>query len=80
VETHPPDDETARGTRLRRQRQEAEILRLLSSPQLHRAADLTHEHMAEFPDDDHVRRRVIAALNASADPNLRRRADEFLAP
>ena len=80
VEPQPADDDTTPGIHPRRQRQQAEILRLLSRQQLHRAADLSHEHMAEFPDDHLVRRRVMAALNASADPRLRRRAGEFLAP
>ncbi len=71
-------DDSAPGTRRRRQRQQAEILRLLAAQQLHRAADLAHEHLAEFPDDHHVQRSVIAALNASADPQLERRAGEFL--
>ena len=79
VEPPPSDDDTPPGVHPRRQRQQAEILRLLSRQQLHRAADLTHEHLAEFPNDDHVRRSVMAALDASSDPRLRRRARELLA-
>ena len=71
-------DDSAPCTRRRRQRQQAEILRLLAAQQLHRAADLAHEHLAEFADDHHVQRSVIAALNASADPQVERRAGEFL--
>jgi hypothetical protein len=63
----------------RDRRQQAQIFRLVSERELHRAADLSHVHLAEFPDDDHVRRSVMAALGASADPHLRRRAGEFLA-
>jgi hypothetical protein len=79
VEPRPPGDGTTPGIHCRRQRQHEEILRLLSAQELHRAADLAHEHLAELP-DDHVRLSVIAALDASEDPDLRRRASEFLAP
>jgi hypothetical protein len=71
------DDDTTPGGHSRRRRQQAEILRLLASQHLHRAADLAHEHLAEFPDDHHVQHSVIAALNTSADPHLQRRAGEF---
>jgi len=36
--------------------------------------------MAEFPDDDDLRCDVIAALDISADPSLRRRIGEFHTP
>jgi hypothetical protein len=81
VEPHPSDDDDATpGIDPRRRRQQAEILRLVVTQQLHRAADLSHEHLAEFPGDYHIRRNVMAALDASADPHLRRRSGEFLAP
>ena len=73
------DDDTSPGINPRRQRQHAEILRLLAAQQLHRAADLAHEHLAEFADDHHIRRSVTAALRASADPSVQRRAGEFVA-
>ena len=79
VDPQRSDDDTASGTQPRRLRQQAEILRLLAAQQLHRAADLTHEHLAEFADDHHIRRTLTAALNASADPHLQRRAGEFVA-
>jgi len=79
VEPSPSDDGATPDRDRRRQRQHAEILRLLSTQQLHRAADLTHEHLAELPDDD-VRLSVIAALDASEDPDLRRRVSEFRSP
>jgi len=80
VEPQPPEDDTASPIDSRRRRQQAEILQLVSRQELHRAADLSHEHLADFPDDDHVRHSITAALNASADPQTRRRAREFRAP
>jgi hypothetical protein len=82
VEPRPGDgdDEPTHIAHLRRLRQQAEIRRLVARQQLHRAADLTHEHMAEFPDDDDVRRDVIAALDISADLCTRRRSGEFHPP
>jgi len=79
VDPQPTDDDISPGTNPRRQRQHAEILRLLAAQQLHRAADLAHEHLAEFADDHHLRRSVTAALRASADPGVQRRAGEFVA-
>ena len=73
------DDDTSPGIHPRRQRQRSEILRLLAAQQLHHAADLAHEHLAEFADDHHIRRSLTAALEASADPHLQRRAGEFVA-
>jgi hypothetical protein len=35
-------------------------------------------HLAEFADDHHIRRIVPAALKASTDPHLTRRAGEFV--
>jgi hypothetical protein len=70
-------DDRSPGIQRRRHRQRAEILDLLAAQQLHRAADLAHEHLAEFADDDEVRRSTTTALGASADPHLRRRAGEF---
>jgi hypothetical protein len=80
VDHQRSDDDTTPGGHRRRERQRAEIFCLLATKQLHRAADLAHEHLAEFADDHHVRHRVIAALDASADPHLQRRAGEFVAP
>jgi hypothetical protein len=61
----------------RRERQRATILRLLGAHELRRAADLAHEHLAEFPDEPTLRRAVTKALFGSTDPALRCRADEF---
>ena len=44
-----------------------------------RETDLAHEHLAEFADDHHLRGSLTAALEASADPHLQRRAGEFVA-
>jgi hypothetical protein len=63
----------------RRERQRAEILGLASTDHLHRAADLAHEHLSEFPDDRCVQHAVVAALDGSSDPDVRRRAGEFFA-
>jgi hypothetical protein len=72
------DEDTSSAIGSRRQRQQAEILRLLAAQQVSRAADLAHEHLAEFPDDDHLRSSGAAALNASTDPHLQRRSREFV--
>jgi hypothetical protein len=43
-----------------------------------RAADLSHEHLADYPDDDVVvRAAIVTALGSSTDERLRRRAREF---
>jgi hypothetical protein len=78
VDPRRSDDDASPGIHVRRQRQQAEILRLLAAQGLHRAADLAHEHLAEFADDHHIRRCLTAALNASTDPQLQRRAGEFV--
>jgi len=64
-------------TSTRRDRQRAVIGRLLDAHQLSRAADLAHEHLAEFPGDDALRRTVVSALLASPDPYLHRRAAQL---
>ena len=79
VHPQPSDDDASAAIHHRRQRQQAEILRLLAAQQLHRAADLAHEHLAEFADDHQVRGSLTAALNASADSHVQRRASEFIA-
>jgi hypothetical protein len=68
--TGPPEDATS----LRRRRHRDELASLLGCGQLHRAADLAMEHLSEFPDDVAVRVAVTAALLASDDPHLCRRA------
>ncbi len=72
-----PDDEMAAA---RCGRQRAEIAALLACGRLHRAADLAHEHLAGFPEDAALRGSVIAALVASDDRRLHRRAEEFTGP
>jgi hypothetical protein len=62
------------------ERQRREILRSIADQQLHHAADLAHEHLVEFPDDELVRLTLVAALEASTDVRLRRRVAEFRAP
>jgi hypothetical protein len=63
----------------RRDRQRAEIERLVGDGHLGRAADLAHEHLADFRDDRRVRTVVADALAVSAEPVLRARASEFTA-
>ena len=64
----------------RRDRQRVEIIALISHDQLQRAADLAHEHLAEFPDDGSVRTAIVEALNRNGQHTLRRRVDEFAGP
>jgi hypothetical protein len=61
----------------RRRRQHDEICASISAGQMHRAADLAHEHLAEFPDDHTVRSTLLAALEHAADQRLQRRRSEF---
>jgi hypothetical protein len=61
----------------RQDRQRAEILRAIDQQHVHRAADLAHEHLAEFPEDHVVREHVLDAVMASPDRRLRNRAGEF---
>lgn len=71
----PPED---RPDACRRQdRQRAEILRAIDQHLLHRAADLAHEHLAEFTDDHVVREHLLDALVRSPDRRLQGRAREF---
>jgi hypothetical protein len=77
VDPRPLNDDSLQRVPLRRERQRVEILDLVADHQLHRAADLAHEHLAEFPGDWCVRCAVVAALDSSADPQLRRRAGEL---
>jgi hypothetical protein len=72
----PRDDEPRLALR-RRDRQRVEIIALISHDQLPRAADLAHEHLAEFPDDRMVRTAIVEALDHSGQHALRRRVDEF---
>ena len=58
-------------------RQHDEICRSIASDHLHHAADLSHEHLAEFPDDHTVRTLLLDALEHSTDDNVRRRRSEF---
>jgi hypothetical protein len=67
-------------TLTRRVRQRAEILGSIDAGRLHRAADLAHEHLAEFPRDRSIRVAVVAALEHCADEHVRRRAHEFTPP
>ena len=46
----------------RQDRQRVEILRSVGAGQLHRAADLAHEHLAEFPSDRLIRSAVSDTL------------------
>jgi hypothetical protein len=79
VEPERPDDVTRAAPVSRRDRQRAEIERLVGGGHLGRAADLAHEHLADFRDDQRVRTVVVNALAASAEPVLRTRASEFTA-
>jgi hypothetical protein len=72
----PPEDRA--GVYRRRDRQRAEILRAIDDQLLHRAADLAHEHLVEFADDQVVRSLVFDVLSGSPDHRLRRRAGEFV--
>jgi hypothetical protein len=63
----------------RRDRQRAEIERLVGAGHLAHAADLAHEHLAEFRDDGGIRIAVVAALAASRESVLRARVREFTA-
>src|SRR5262245_58675290 len=58
-------------------RQREELARLIDAARLQRAADLAHEHLAEFADDHLARGFIVRALAASHDDQVRRRADEF---
>ena len=60
----------------RRHRQRNEIIEL-ATRRPHRAADLAHVHLAEFPDDTFVRCTLVEALERSPDPRVRQRAREF---
>ncbi|HWM18751.1 MAG TPA: hypothetical protein VNO51_03635 [Ilumatobacteraceae bacterium] len=64
----------------RQDRQKAEILDSIDAGRLQHAADLAHEHLAEFPDDRSVRSAITAALQRSPDDHVRRRANEFVQP
>jgi hypothetical protein len=64
-------------TRTRRDRQRAEILASVVAGRLHRAVDLAHEHLVEFPCDRTVYSAVVAALERCADERVRRRVAEF---
>jgi hypothetical protein len=72
---HPDGPSGAAGDRQRRQHDE--ICAGISDGRLHRAADLAHEHLAEFPNDHTIRTAVIEALEQSPDRQLRRRRSEF---
>jgi hypothetical protein len=80
VDPQRSDRPTPKPLTTRGERQRAEILALVAKEQLQRAADLAHEHLAEFPDDRCVRSAVATALDATADPDLRRRAAELPPP
>jgi len=64
-------------TPTREDRQRAEILDGIEAGRLQHAADLAHEHLAEFPHDQAVRSAITAALDQSPDQPVRRRAGEF---
>lgn len=64
----------------RRARQRRELMDLVAEDRLQRAADLAHEHLAEFADDDEARQLVLRALHATSDGSVRRRAREFEPP
>jgi hypothetical protein len=72
----PPDD-PSRTECERQRRQYDEICAVISTGLLHHAADLAHEHLAEFPDDHAVRSVVLDALDRSTDERHRRRRSEF---
>jgi hypothetical protein len=62
----------------RRDRQRAELAALLAEGALERAADLAHDHLADFPDDAGTRAAVAAALAGSGDDRLAARAAELV--
>jgi hypothetical protein len=67
-------------TPTRQDRQRAEILDSIDAGRLQHAADLAHEHLAEFPRDRSVLAVVTAALERSPDVHVRRRIREFEPP
>ena len=78
---HPPlNPALDEPTPTRQDRQKAEILDSIDAGRLQHAADLAHEHLAEFPGDRSVRSAVEAALERSPDDHVRRRASEFKPP
>jgi hypothetical protein len=75
---HPPLNQARHDpTPTREDRQRAEILDSIEAGRLQHAADLAHEHLAEFPHDRSVRSVVTAALDRSPNQHVRRRASEF---
>ena len=78
IVNNPPSDQARHvPTPTRQDRQRAEILDSIEAGRLQHAADLAHEHLAEFPRDRSVRAAVTAALEHSPDAHIRRRVDEF---
>ena len=78
MEHRPPEATPPVSLAARRDRQSAEIITLISARRLDRAADLAHEHLAEFPCDGAIRSAVVVALDTSPDHRLRRRVTEFV--
>jgi hypothetical protein len=74
---HRQPDDLVNAECERRRRQHDEICASISAEHLHHAADLAHEHLAEFPDDHEVLSVLLDALERAADPRLRRRSSEF---
>ena len=75
---HPPFNQARyEPTPTRADRQRAEILHSIEAGRLQHAADLAHEHLAEFPGDRSVRSAITAALDQSPDQHVRRRVAEF---
>jgi hypothetical protein len=64
-------------TLTRQDRQRVEVLASVDAGRLHRAADLAHEHLAEFPSDRSVLLAVVTALERCTDERVRRRVGEF---
>jgi hypothetical protein len=72
---HPNDPYAVDSERKRRQHDE--ICTSIADGRLHHAADLAHEHLAEFPDDHAIRTALLAALEHSSEAHVRRRSTEF---
>jgi hypothetical protein len=77
VDVQRSGDDLPPPVRSRRERQRAEIARLIDEGHLDRAADLAHEHLAEFPHDDSLRSAIVTALDSSPDHRVRSRSREL---